>query len=205
MKEKPILFSGPMVRSILEGKKTQTRRIIKTKIPIMDGWKFHTCVSSTCKEDEGKHRFCDNSVCMEIGKNTTEYFKSKYYQGDRLWIRETFSIYRHPTNPVVHYRADCGEDDKTLKWKPSIFMPRWASRINLEVTWVRVERLQDISEEDAKAEGVIERHDVFHEYYKSQVDNVYRRGYAVLWESINGAESWKQNPWVWVVEFKVVK
>lgn len=198
MNEKPILFSGPMVRSILEGKKTQTRRIVN---PQPEGVAKEKDEDRIYPWPESKTGWRMTNIHNNGNLHLYSYknINCKYGKiGDRLWVRETFSIYRHPTSPVVHYRADCGEDDKTLKWKPSIFMPRWASRINLEVTGVRVERLQDISEEDAIKEGV---------YCAIETDEnctAPSECFKRLWESINGAESWKQNPWVWVVEFRKV-
>jgi len=149
-----------MARAIHENRKTMTRRVIKPQPLDIHGSAF---------------------------MKTT---KCPYGQpGDRLWVRETFAESRSG----VIYRAapmfdDCEEGDVSWKWKPSIHMPRWASRITLEITAVRVERLQDISEEDAKREGFP---DVVHFYE--------------LWTILNGKESWRANPWVWVVEFKVAQ
>ena len=122
--------------------------------------------------------------------------------GDQLWVRETFA---YPNDQVTIYRADWREDaksrgldniplnDKNIKWKPSIFMPRTAARIQLEITNIRIERLNDISEEDATKELVCSG-------YIPAVDE-----YKELWESINGIGSWALNPFVWVIEFKVIK
>ena len=139
---------------------------------------------------------------------------SKYgIPGDRLWVRETFFSTvgsRDPqfgAAPDYIYRADYeyrgGQVIGKNHWKPSIFMPRKLSRITLEIVSVRVERLQDISEQDAKAEGALGFHDVFfHSFYDSSIENVFRRNYAVIWEKINGEGSWKKNPWVWKITFK---
>ena len=204
MKEHPILFNGPMVRALLDGSKTQTRRIAKE-------------FASRDDLDGILKRFPQQNGCP-------------YGQpGDRLWVRETFqgplfdgdreSEYRADPEAFnspefCEYAADGGQapefmtmdDEWVCRWRPSIHMPRWASRILLEIVSVRVERLQDISEADAIAEG-IERHvdegvTYFGPYGKG--DARPEKAYQALWESINGAGSWDANPWVWVVEFKRV-
>ena len=199
MKERPILFSGPMVRAIIEGRKTQTRRVVKPQ--------------------PGDHPSDD-------GYGVT--YRCPYgAPGDRLWVRETFGWYsgilqgsyaytppEKPTYPphkvidgvrhAICYRADYPKhrwNKNDSGWKPSIHMPRTASRITLPIVSVRVERLQSISEEDAKAEGAAMDYDG--PYSFSQAFN-YRGGYRTLWESINGPGSWDANPWVWVIEFKRV-
>ena len=181
MKVIPILFSGPMVRALLDGHKTQTRRIVKYSPPEIE--------------------YC------------------KYQPRDLLWVRETFINFQDSQEIEDRlYKADC--DEKTINdlkghWHSSMFMPRWASRITLEVIGVRAERLQDISEEDAEAEGIEIMHiEGFGRSYKNYLTNgrfsmgvapAYARGasYETLWESINGAGSWDLNPWVWVIEFKM--
>jgi hypothetical protein len=206
--EKPILFSTPMVRAILEGRKTQTRRVCKNppvKIPI-----------------EFQHEGCSD-YGFEKEPNP------RYRVGDRLWVRETWAAPHScdhlpprliPQGARIHFAAT--ENLGGLIHRPSIFMPRWASRITLEVTEVRVERLQDISEEDAISEGV----DVWFENLKDrQSDNVWNLiakaakkrdtnalltnevdKYAVLWDSINGKKyPWDSNPFCWVISFVVVK
>lgn len=191
---RPILFSGPMVRAILEDRKTVTRRQVKHDL--------------ACRFDEprGQADVDAGYPFVESDDGWVSAVKVCSYgrPGDRLWVRETFNR----TNPggaegVYYYRADgrfpsaigggrfCGDE----AWKPSIHMPRIASRILLEITAVRVERLQDITNEQAMAEGIGEPLD---ERYAASVD------FRELWESINGAESWNANPWVWVVEFKRV-
>lgn len=179
MKEKPILFSSPMVKAILDGSKTQTRRVIKPQ-PIWIG---------------------DPSVQFKTQDcNPKGIIKCPYGQpGDRLWVREKFS---YPTGYSyvggIWYWAD-GQPDKGdwIKPKPSIHMPRWASRITLEVVSVRVERLQDISESDSRAEGV---------RYSEEEIRPYTCAFVDLWDSINAklGYGWDVNPWVWVVEFKRV-
>lgn len=170
MRERPILFSAPMVRAILEGRKTQTRRIAKKVL--------------TVAGPNGK----------DLGIGICPYG----WPCDLLWVRETWSPRDYTTltnrdRSEIFYRAD---DERVYesdgRWRPSIFMPRWASRITLEITEIRVQQLQDISEEDAKAEGV----------ELSNVMSSYRRDFQFLWASINGADSWAANPWTWAISFK---
>lgn len=191
MKERPILFSAPMVRAILAGTKTQTRRVVRGPIEYLGpsggqddlsswGWFF---------DGEEQHGY------MVLARGMNERFDNGCISipcpygvpGDRLWVRETW---RGEGPGSVKYRAD-GDDVGSLKWRPSIFMPRWASRIDLEVTEVRVQRVQEITREDAIAEGVT-THDVF--------------GFMRLWDSINGKRApWASYPWVWALTFKRVR
>lgn len=203
MKERPILFSAPMVRAILDDRKTQTRRIIKN-IGIVPGIGEVLNGSDDAKEWPD---FCP------YGK-----------QGDRLWVREThwmdkrdilcavmdldgFAADAHPAgrNKFVKDFHSL-KNNKFWKKRPSIHMPRIVSRILLEITGVRVERLQDISECDAKAEGSYVC-DYFGRRLLDQSSNqgCYKWGYRSIWESINGTGSWDLNPFVWVVEFKVLE
>jgi hypothetical protein len=171
MKERPILFSTPMVQAILEGRKTQTRRVIKPQPePLEDGFMLPL------------HPDCPYG-----------------YIGDRLWVRETFA-YHHTGR--LFYKADipvvC---HKNWKWKPPIFMPRSASRITLEITDIRVERLQDITRSDIYAEGLIVPQE-HQEDYKEYLLNAW----IELWDSINAKKHpWQSNPYVWVVEFKRIE
>ena len=214
MKERPILFSGEMVRAILDGRKTQTRRVVKPQ--------------PDCNTTALGH--VGSGPCVVLAMRNRMYeIPCPYGQpGDRLWVKETFYCddYRYPDIPkdeqdedlrdrMIYYRADgddlcqqipeCDCDGNNVPpWRPSIFMPRWASRITLEITGVRVERLQEISEDDAKAEGSQDAHNVMHFSFQSSIDNVYRRNYASLWDSINGKmHPWTSNPWVWVIEFNM--
>src|SRR5262245_50360133 len=143
MKERPILFSGEMVKAILDGRKTQTRRLIMHQGRPLDDFAFYEVDGDEVRTESGKQLKC------------------KYGQpGDRLWVRETWRVFGghqyeyQQHQPSVLYRADFDLFDEEGAWRPSIFMPRWASRITLEITKVRVERLDGISEEDAMAEGV---------------------------------------------------
>jgi hypothetical protein len=171
MKTRPILFNGAMVRALLAGTKTQTRRVAKG---LALEWLSEGFEPAFVADDA-------NGLCP-YG-----------HPGDRLWVRETW----RPVNEVhADYAADYNASDlgSLGPWKPSIHMPRWASRITLEIVSVRVERLQDISEGDAIAEGV------GGDVTVTPCFSVDR--YRELWESINGPGSWEANPWVWVVEFK---
>lgn len=202
-KERPILFSGPMVRAIREGRNTQTRRIIKPQ----PAFEFHG-VPFLKVHGIGEK---PNAIKCPYGQ-----------PGDRLWVRETWGLmcYHDPTDwmresivgipeselrerYLVEHAANWNLPSESAYWRPSIHMPRWASRIMLEIVSVRAERLRDISKEDAKAKGVIES-------YRPSIDpmglaNNYTVEFFKLWESINGPGSWDLNPWVWVVEFKEVK
>ena len=226
-KERPILFKGEMVRAILDGSKTQSRRPVKHPLAQAANqilsYKGQTKFDCVLKDDSG------GIIQCPYGK-----------PGELLWVRETFCIesskevsydpshtdgrpIRHHQDDESgawweqpHYRAtdpapelDIGTDEPGCRWRPSIFMPRWASRILLEITAVRVEQLNAISEADARAEGIADggclncgesepcgcadpRPDA-------------RDGFAWLWQSINGPSSWHANPWVWVVEFRRVQ
>lgn len=211
MKERPILFSGPMVRAILNGTKTQTRRVVKCPV-----WTGGVDVI-----ERPRHTHVYGTVATPI--------PCPYgLPGDRLWVRETWTEVAGPCRDEdpeefrrqrvgVVYRADSPSDILDGTWKPSIHMPRWASRLTLEVTGVRVERLQDISEADALAEGV--QKDWFNDGGESPGRYLYFtaqtlegcghdsgvKAYRELWESINGPGSWEANPWVWVVKFRKVE
>ena len=215
MKENPIIFSGPMIKAILEDRKNQTRRVVK-KIPCDCGdtnW-IPKEISKTTPEGwqtvghSGKWS-CD--CCMY------DSVKSPYQVGMKLWVRETWRFWEDPNDghDFVEYRAG-GKmsfpnidhlkypgDPFNGKWKPSIFMPRWASRITLKVTGILVERLQNISEEDCIAEG---SQILCAELPKScqQATMTEKTQFSRIWDSINGKKyPWKDNPFVWVIEFKM--
>jgi hypothetical protein len=197
MSEKPILFSCAMVRAILAGRKTQTRRVI---LPQID-WKpleehiYQRRKSGTIDEFE----FLEFVQRCPYGQ-----------LGDRLWVRETWAT--HPffnkTKPSklvanftkIFYRADEFLNDSHYSWRPSIHMPRSACRLTLEIVDVWVERVREISEADAQAEGVIAS------IVGQDLESVkYRAGFQTLWDEINAKRGfgWEVNPWVWVIEFKV--
>lgn len=203
MKERQILFSGAMVRAILDGRKTQTRRVVK--LPHnnpLGAWEPTTI--------GGKGLYRDKACTIPANEperaaiwhtRTGDCVVALYGQpGDRLWVRETWREDSPDDAEAAIYRADGRTDlPPEFKWKPSIFMPRWASRITLEITGVRVERLQDIGWRDCAAEGT--PNDPEHGIgYPTWQD-----AYAALWDSINAKRApWASNPWVWVVEFKRV-
>lgn len=202
MKERPILFSAPMVRALLAGTKTQTRRICKAA-------KLHDS-GEDYRDDDGWPLFdasVDGAGDIRIG--------SPYGQaGDRLWVREGYSGPHWMTGvpprdwipgTPLWYWAD-GRIPTHGDWtkpKPGMHMPRWASRIDLEVTSVRVERLQAINEYDAAAEGVATWAPGAPSPDGQTADPSDQ--FRWLWSSINGADSWSANPWVWVVEFRRIK
>lgn len=206
MKDRPILFSAPMVRAILEGRKTQTRRVVKPVgndegFVIIDygngGWPY--------RSDDGDSTTHTVKRGGKLYHDETPHACPYGQPGDRLWVREAWATHacfdnippRDLTTRSIHYQAD-GKVE-TGKYRQAFHMPRWASRILLEVTGVRVERLQDISEADALAEGV-----TVTPCHPRHADRMGRNTYRDLWESINGPGSWDANPWVWVIEFKRV-
>lgn len=207
MKERPILFSAPMVRAILAGTKTQTRRVVKPQPP-----RGTYQVSTWHHPDPRPHFFAWQELPHETVMIADDWAHPCPYgqPGDRLWVRETFAKIAGQTQPWIEtdYRATYTHGNRlgdTLgikkRWTPAIYMPRAASRITLEVTRVRVERLQDISEADAIAEGLTQKNGLFATDGEAwQIDP--RKAYRDLWESINGPGSWEANPWVWVIELK---
>lgn len=201
MKERGMIFNGDMVRAILDGRKTQTRRPVK--FPFKD-----------------RNLGCElsgNELAGELSSGN--YLNSPFGKpGDRIWVRETFQgplfdidqmdAYCKDSAPFEKtqfcvYKADGkpapeffdADDNLHCCWRPSIHMPRWASRLLLEITSVRVERIRSMSQDDARAEGVI------------AASGPMEAGLAFreLWDSIYGEESWKANPWVWVIEFKRIE
>jgi len=202
MKERPILFKADMVNAILEGRKTQTRRIVKEQPYSAEG---NVCVI-------GDHETCIDNLREpnEVTKFIKENIKCPYGKvGDQLWVRETWAKSNSIHNHDIFYKATDGNikqrpldySEREDRWRPSIHMFREDSRIQLEITDIRVERLNDISDVNAKAEGVtLGRPD----WCKEPFPWTHRLAFAYLWESINGAGSWDLNPWVWVIEFKRV-
>ncbi|HUV01187.1 MAG TPA: hypothetical protein VMW32_09515 [Bacteroidales bacterium] len=204
MKERPILFSTLMVQALLAGNKTQTRRVIK------EPYQSYPCVT--------KHlTSCEFDFHYDHGVG--QFTASPYGKlGDILWVRETWGLQRSDFEPMdVPFYCYKADDETYLpKWRPSIFMPKAVCRIKLQITDIRVERLQNISEGDAIAEGVKRDRDGWKSYeiihigkYKGQKHPhscVPNRSpitsYKELWESINGIDSWSSKPWVWVITFK---
>lgn len=233
MKERPILFNGAMVRAVLNGSKTQTRRMLSPR--------HLELIGLAARAGE----------CYPLESGQQHANSQSYYRefcpfgavGDRLWVRESFFEHGryegggydpedsyfvsdkqvlYPSDGVTRPTQRKRED--FWRSRPSIHMPRWASRITLEITGVRVERLQDINHDDSYAEGihtevwdqtVVARNyresDAFFQFWSEdmdhyvEMDELYRQSFGSLWQSIYGEESWQANPWVWVVEFKRVE
>lgn len=193
---RPILFSTPMIRALLDGRKSMTRRIVKQQERLRMG---------TDVLIEGDHRpeYLNEYGSWQQWVPNAKTMRCPYgVPGDLLYVKETFA---HVANfpPTVRYYAT--DDVHELRKKlPSIYMPRWASRLTLELTDVRVERLQDISEQDAIAEGadrlVMDDDGKFYE----SANGTHRCGYAGLWDHINGDGSWDENPFVWCISFRTI-
>lgn len=217
MKERPILFSSSMVRAILAGTKTQTRRVVKPQPERRHIEQVGSMLGFKKRKGDGFWLWpnAHENVLAECPYGRP---------GDRLWVRETFMDLRSTgvehrpdlRGPLQRYayqaesppgsHGDEARKNYGLKWKPSIHMPRAASRITLGIVSVRVERLQDISRGDAKSEGCDHCDPCDHVRLSCAAIGCegpdYRVGFRHLWESINGTGSWEANPWVWVVEFK---
>jgi hypothetical protein len=215
MKERPIIFSGPMVRAILEGRKTQTRRVVKQLVGFDDVVRMGMDLKT----------LRDTFIPLAIGKKATPFLCPYGQPGDRLWVREKHQVNATGIKPNwniegVLYAADgayieaegsyLGTNSFGLRWTPPIHMPRWASRITLEIVSVRVERLQDISVDDCKAEGITKPNlsnaqDALMYAWGGKPDAMRVPAFRELWESIKGHKSWDANPWVWVIEFKKIE
>lgn len=216
MTERGMIFNGEMVRAILDGRKTQTRRIMNVQ---PDTPEF------------GVRRIIESSIAKEIGmyfwsqedargiKARSKQFSCPYgTAGDHIWVRETWAeagagapelkLYRanYPDHVPSHYESVPPASD--IRWTPSIHMPRNASRILLEITGVRVEKLKSISEGEAQSEGVAQLRQGFWKHYQpgwTQHQLSARGAFATLWDSIYGFGEWDRNPWVWVIEFKRIE
>ncbi|HEM8037757.1 TPA: hypothetical protein U2L84_003545 [Klebsiella aerogenes] len=206
--ERGMIFNGEMVRAIHDDRKTQTRRPVK--LPVHD-----------------KNLGCElagNELAGELSAGN--YLNSAFGKpGDRIWVRETFRVHSRATDvATLVYKASvrnswteqthrvpvsvCNKPATPEKWTPSLHMPRWASRILLEITDVRVERLREISQADAEAEGVGKLKKGFWKNYQpgwTEFQLTARGSFATLWKSIYGDESWYADPWVWVIEFKRIE
>ncbi|HBW3280877.1 TPA: morphogenetic protein [Klebsiella pneumoniae] len=230
MTERGMIFNAEMVRAILAGRKTQTRRIMKVQ-PESNQLGLLLITDSTRHSDIGRYHWAESNA-------TGNYVRSKLFAcpfgavGDQIWVRETFqgplfnyeqmdeyledsSKFEKPE--FCQYAADGGhrpeyqdaDDNLRHGWRPSIHMPRWASRILLEITDVRVERLNAISEEDARAEGIIDGGCLNCGEPEpcgcANPEPDATDAFVYLWQSIYGQESWNANPWVWVIEFERVE
>ena len=199
MTERPIPFRDWEVRAILKGDKTLTRRIVKPQ-PWVDDmgnavWKDTIFGQNSVGVPHIQ------SLASPVPSSRTKRVLCPYgAPGDLLWVRETWAPLKSGS---VDFAADWSDTQKKFagKWRPSIHMPRWASRITLEVKSVRVERLQDISEDDARAEGV---HRTDWEYDDGECCDNDRDALRALWNHINGPDAWEANPWVWALSFERV-
>ncbi|HFS1924356.1 TPA: hypothetical protein ACHVWZ_003274 [Klebsiella pneumoniae] len=216
MTERGMIFNAEMVRAILDGRKTQTRRIMKEQ-PVLNGNFYEVFGSAWSKGMTSIPAVPGHSLSTRCPFGAV---------GDRIWVRETFCPVddtQYGGEKWVDYRAtpryeashpagwdSAPNDAEALKWRPSIHMPRWASRILLEITDARVERLNAISEEDATAEGVPPAGSLLPDYPGTFLTPkgdfaTAKVAFQRLWESIYGEESWNANPWVWVISFKRVE
>ncbi|ENZ7224853.1 morphogenetic protein [Klebsiella pneumoniae] len=228
MKERGMIFNGEMVRAILDGRKTQTRRIMKlqpkpSKSRPGDFW-------FSSKKLESMVHVSDlapgNSPIADYHLFIQEHCCPFGAVGDRIWVREAFRVHSRATDvATLVYKASernswteqthrvpvavCNKPATPEKWTPSLHMPRWASRILLEITDVRVERLNAISEEDARAEGIIDGGCLNCGEPEpcgcANPEPDATDAFAYLWQSIYGQENWNADPWVWVIEFKRVE
>ena len=225
--EKPLMFTGPNIQKILARQKTQTRRVVSDRNSI-GNFKASELILDKAWIDGGPSPAGNGGPYLHAPVNAPEIERRRGWKsgdcdpevierlyprmqvGDRFWVKEA---YYAESRETIHYRADgwAYEDDPNSGWKSPLFMPRWASRITLEVTKVRAQRLQDISEEDAQAEGV--EHDELVGYYCDERDGEFgmhrcnwRAGYRAMWDSINGKKSpWESNPFVFAITFTVLE
>ena len=196
MTDRPIIFSAPMVRALLEGRKTQTRRVLNGKSGIL-------AARSVLRR--GAH-------WLGIEYDRSWLLRLPYAPGDRLYMRETFSLdgladgeclYRATVSGDTGYYA---EEIAEIRWRPSIHMPRWASRLTLIVRDVRVQRLWEISNEDAIAEGIEPHGHAFTGYGKqSDIWMAPYDSFASLWNNLYGPDAWAANPWVAAISFRVIR
>ncbi|MGY8872174.1 MAG: hypothetical protein ACKVJE_17180 [Pseudomonadales bacterium] len=226
MKATNLLFKADMVNALLDGRKTQTRRIMKQQPKPFNG------VASVSGDFAWPTRFSGASTISCKPTGPTGWIEKEKLcpygdKGDLIYVRETFRLWSSadecgcespcecPSNNTPLYRATHKNSEVT--WKPSIHMPRWASRLTLKITSVRVEQLQNVSEEDAKAEG-IRYHSLYDEWggvepHPASTPSLKQwrwyetpqQAFEWLWKSAYSTESWGANPWVWVIEFEVIK
>lgn len=177
-----------MVRAILDGRKSQTRQIIKPQPK-------HRVIEAISGVTVGMDKSRDGAIWYDAdGINPGREIKCPHGElGDRLWVKETFST---PFKGALQWVYKANGVAPFKQWTSSILMPRAFSRITLEITAVRVERVMDITRKDVLAEGISEEELRHHGWYW--------KPYMLLWESINGEDSWNKNPWVWVIEFRRV-
>jgi hypothetical protein len=216
MKERPILFSTAMVQAILAGRKTVTRRVVKVNIRQECEGNEPYCFSVF---DKNWNQYCDSDEMPLTLADITNFHKYGK-PGDALWVRETWAKYVTSDcagGVTTRYRYKADLKDECYQWKPSIHMPRAACRLRLKIVSIRVERLHDITEEDAVREGInpvrsfdsgagISRRQLYENYLPHGYTEVLPiDSFKSLWISINGHESWDQNPWVWRIEFEKIQ
>ncbi len=235
MTERGMIFNGEMVRAILDGRKTQTRREVKLNLDIsclattydwatsLAANHYQGLTEEQIQQKAESLRGVIHPVILDNGQMVSiicPHGKPR----DRIWVRETFCPVddtQYGGEKWVDYRAtpkfeashpagwdSAPNDAEALKWRPSIHMPRWASRILLEITDVRVERLNAINEHDAQAESVAKLRGGFWKHYQpgwTQHQLSARGSFVTLWKSIYGDESWNSNPWVWVISFERIE
>lgn len=204
IKERPILFNTQMVRAILEGRKTQTRRILNCDHPVVTGF-----------IPNGPYYWQGTAISKAVEQQYISTFprlvKCPFGAvGNRLWVREKWrkteisecGCSDNCNCNFGRYDYFASSNDTDAKWKPSIHMPRSACRLILEITNIRVERLNDISQIDSIREGChgLHEHDLGDETKASPKEQ-----FKALWQEINGTDSWAKNPWVWVIEFRVIE
>ncbi len=220
MKEHPIIFSTPMVKAILEGRKTQTRRLTGKGMEIINAnpnaWHlapYHA--QGMIWNGKALYQWDNDKLQDPHGESKMCTIGCPYGQaGDRLWVREAHRFITEKGTPndfgvvfkdgcINFFRDNAGVMNYPVedRWRPSIFMPRWASRILLEITEVRVQRVREISEQGATAEGINEESPLFNAY-EPHYDLHRKDAFCRLWGSINAKHPWGSNPWVWVVSFR---
>lgn len=213
MPDRPIIFSGPMVRALLDGRKTMTRRIIKPRPwSKKDGDTVCIGIAASARYTQGADSRFYYAFEHPKGGPLTAYV-ARHAVGDRLWVREAWAMPHGfdlasasisirdllaSKGKVPVYRAT--DNPNSYAWRPSIHMPRWASRLTLTVTEVKVERLQDISEDDAEAEGLARGHAGGPWGEEGLIED-----FADLWNSLHGPGAWDANPWVAAIRFTVAK
>lgn len=229
-KERGMLFCAEMVRKLLHGTKTQTRRLVKPQPHPDFGTTIECCFYHPHRVNKKTGEAYPEKEVFGFWSEDADWPCPYGKVGDIIYCKETFydshlESKRHPWT----YRADLSVDDdlsRDFKWKPSIFMPRAASRIDLEIVAIKVERLQDISEADAVAEGIeiLSTSDEYalngiktgkvkknYKFYGKELERLKQQtanpvwSFQSLWESINGTGSWALNPWVWKIEFRRIK
>ncbi|MCY1704518.1 hypothetical protein [Pannonibacter sp. SL95] len=211
MRDRPIIFSAPMVRALLDGRKTQTRRVLK---PLKSDGPGYVTWPIYARKNEGMRR---------CGSSTQPDRAAPYAVGDKLWVREAFVVghdiddelgrpvgeqkvwFRATDSRLTWFDPDTESTLDNPPWKPSIHMPRWASRLTLLVTDVRVQLLQEISEADAKAEGVWRDTNGWVDYLfpGTQCCPTAAQSFCTLWDSLHGPGEWDVNPWVAAISFSV--